>query len=268
PGRGIPAPTPTRWKTRVGGPGWLRYSGAQIWPIFSRLASRAPRPGSYATIHAVGTLGDEIAVRPQLLSRRAQSRSRPRDCGVDDRARRVSQAGGGTVSRSTRCVRARGEGTRRGRAHRASERAAAARPGLPYSEDLIIDAFNGGALLSRDACRQRLQQFMETGDAEEESEPLVEAQLFVHATKPQILARMLLNLKQTYVKMHSFPQARDVTELLLAVNPSGINELRDRGLLAYHLKDFSGALRDLQTYLQLSARPAIDEQEREEQEQI
>ena len=51
--------------------------------------------------------------------------------------------------------------------------------------------------------------------------------------------------------MQSFPQARDVTDLLIAVDPSAINELRDRGLLAYHLKDFSGALRDLQAYLKL-----------------
>ena len=90
----------------------------------------------------------------------------------------------------------------------------------------------------------------------------------MHATKPQILVRMLLNLKRVYVRMHSFPQARDVTELLLAVDPSAINELRDRGLLAYHLKDFSAALRDLQKYLQLSASTTLDEEEREEQAQI
>ena len=70
--------------------------------------------------------------------------------------------------------------------------------------------------------------------------PVFEASLLRHATKPQILARMLLNLKRVYVRMHSFPQARDVTELLLAVDPSALNELRDRGLLAYHLKDFPG----------------------------
>ena len=63
---------------------------------------------------------------------------------------------------------------------------------------------------------------------------------------------MLLNLKRVYVRMLSFPQARDITELLLAVDPSAINELRDRGLLAYHLKDFPAALRDLQAYLQLT----------------
>jgi regulator of sirC expression with transglutaminase-like and TPR domain len=136
-----------------------------------------------------------------------------------------------------------------------------ARPGLLDSEDLIIDAFHGGALLSKEACRERLRHLAQDDDdaGEEQSDPAVEARLFVHATKPQILARMLLNLKRTYVKMHSFPQARDVTELLLAVNPSAINELRDRGLLAYHLNDYAAALRDLQAYLRLSARESSAE---------
>ena len=90
----------------------------------------------------------------------------------------------------------------------------------------------------------------------------------MHATKPQILARMLLNLKRVYVQMHSFPQARDVTELLLAVDPSAINELRDRGLLAYHLKDFPAALRDLQPTCSSPPRRNPDEDEREEHAQI
>jgi len=136
-----------------------------------------------------------------------------------------------------------------------------ARLGLRSTDDLIIDAFHGGALLSEDACRQLLRRH--AGD-----EAVLESRLFVHATKPQILTRMLLNLKRVYVQMHSFPQARDVTELMLAVDSSAINELRDRGLLAYHLKDFSGALRDLQAYLQLSASTELDGCDREEHAQI
>lgn len=136
-----------------------------------------------------------------------------------------------------------------------------ARAGLQYAEDLIIDAHHGGALLSPDACLQMLRRH-----AGPDAPPATRA--FAHATKPQILARMLLNLKRVYVRMHSFPQARDVTELMLAVDPSAINELRDRGLLAYYLKDFSGALRDLQAYLQLSSGSTLDEDGREEQSQI
>jgi regulator of sirC expression with transglutaminase-like and TPR domain len=138
-----------------------------------------------------------------------------------------------------------------------------ARRGLQYSEDLIIDAFHGGALLSEEACRELLRRHSDDDD-----DTVFDRELLQHATKQQILARMLLNLKRIYVRMHSFPQARDVTELLLAVDPSAINELRDRGLLAYHLKDFSAALRDLQRYLQLAPTRSLDDQEREEHDQI
>jgi regulator of sirC expression with transglutaminase-like and TPR domain len=70
--------------------------------------------------------------------------------------------------------------------------------------------------------------------------------------------RTLVNLKRLYVRMHSFPQARLVSELLLAIDPSSISELRDRGLLSYHLEDFAGALRDLESYLRF-LRPADDD---------
>jgi regulator of sirC expression with transglutaminase-like and TPR domain len=136
-----------------------------------------------------------------------------------------------------------------------------ARRGLSYSEDLIIDAFHRGALLSEDACRALLRHHAG-------NEAVFEAHLQDRATKPQILSRMLLNLKHTYVRMLSYPQARDVTELLLAVNPSAIGELRARGLLAYHLKDFASALRDLQRYLQLAATTDVDEDDRDEHAQI
>jgi hypothetical protein len=68
---------------------------------------------------------------------------------------------------------------------------------------------------------------------------------------------MLVNLKRLYVRMRSFPQARFISTLLLGVDPSAISELRDRGLLAYHLQDFASALRDLEEYLRLAPK-AID----------
>jgi regulator of sirC expression with transglutaminase-like and TPR domain len=86
--------------------------------------------------------------------------------------------------------------------------------------------------------------------------------LLTPATRAQIIVRMLLNLKRIYVHMRSFPQARDVTELLLAMTPSALSELRDRGLLAYHLNDVTGALRDLQTYLKLSSMSETDKEAR------
>jgi len=143
-----------------------------------------------------------------------------------------------------------------------------ARRGLRYSEDLIIDAFHGGALLSRDVLRRRAGTAHDEDAAEEYDSTVFESRLLPHATKPQILARMLLNLKGIYVRMLSFPQARDIASLLVAVDPSATNELRDRGLLAYHLKDFSSALRDLQAYLRLTSSAKVDAEQREEHEQI
>jgi regulator of sirC expression with transglutaminase-like and TPR domain len=126
---------------------------------------------------------------------------------------------------------------------------------------LIIDPFHGGALLTEHDCRMLLQRHV--GD-----EVAYSKSLLATATRPQVISRMLLNLKRLYVHMRSFPQARDVTEMLLALTPSSLSELRDRGLLAYHLNDFTSALRDLQAYLKLSSMSELDDDTREEQEQI
>lgn len=119
----------------------------------------------------------------------------------------------------------------------------------PGESDLIIDAFHGGALLSEEACRTILRRRGEENEVHE-------ARAFQRATKPQILARMLLNLKRLYVKMHSFPQARDVQDLLMIVEPAAAGDLPDRGLLSYHLNDLPAALRDLEAWLRLSSLPA------------
>ena len=92
--------------------------------------------------------------------------------------------------------------------------------------------------------------------------------LLATATKPQMMTRMLLNLKRIYVRLHSFPQARNATELLLAVDPPALTELRDRGLLAYHMNDFSAALRDLQQYLHFAAGSEVDEEGRHDHAQL
>jgi regulator of sirC expression with transglutaminase-like and TPR domain len=119
----------------------------------------------------------------------------------------------------------------------------------PAGDDLILDPFHGGALLSEFDCRQILREHV--GD-----EAAFSPALLAPATRLAVIARMLVNLKRLYVRMRSFPQARFVSSLLLAVDPSAIAELRDRGLLAYHLQDFAAALRDLEEYLRLAPKGA------------
>jgi regulator of sirC expression with transglutaminase-like and TPR domain len=111
---------------------------------------------------------------------------------------------------------------------------------------MILDPFHRGARLSEHDCRRLLERHV--GE-----EAAFDPALLAPATKSQMLTRMLLNLKRIYVRLYSFPQARNVTELLLAVDPPALAELKDRGLLAYHMNDFSAALRDLQQYLHFSS---------------
>ena len=131
-----------------------------------------------------------------------------------------------------------------------------------HDSAVFVDPFHGGAVLSETDCRTLLRRHAGHTVA-------FEPRLLAPATKQQILARMLVNLKRIYVRMRSFPQGRAITELLLAINPSALHELRDRGLLAYHLSDHSAALRDLETYLKFASRGDDDSQEsREERAKI
>jgi len=128
-------------------------------------------------------------------------------------------------------------------------------------EGLIVDPFHAGAILGEAECRTLLHRHLGEEAAWAPS-------LLARATRRQIMVRMLLNLKRLYVRMRSFPQARQVTDILLALQPSSLAELRDRGLLAYHMNDVYHALKDLEEYLKMARLTEQDEEERKETEQV
>lgn len=128
---------------------------------------------------------------------------------------------------------------------------------------LILDPFNGGAEMDAAACQRLLGTHLgHLGDELPFDRALIDP-----CSPRQMLARMLNNLKRTYVDMRSFPQARAATDLLLAVDPMLHVERRDRGLLAYHLDDYASALRDLEDYLRLHGWSSA-KQEKGEHDQI
>ena len=114
---------------------------------------------------------------------------------------------------------------------------------------VIVDPFHGGAILSEVDCESLLHKY--SG-----SDAAFDQRLLARATKQEILVRMLVNLKRLYVGMRSFPQAHAITRLLLGIDPAATTELRDRGLLSYHLHDYAAALRDLEAYLRVVSRSA------------
>ena len=122
---------------------------------------------------------------------------------------------------------------------------------------LILDPFNGGRELGELDCRAL---FAEAAGDEEQYSP----ELLRPCSSRQMLARILNNLKRTYVEFRSFPQAYATTDMILAVDPTLLFELRDRGLLAYHLDDHPSALKDLEEYLRLHAWAEDSASEREE----
>jgi regulator of sirC expression with transglutaminase-like and TPR domain len=124
---------------------------------------------------------------------------------------------------------------------------------------LILDPFDRGRELGELDCRALLTELM--GDESEYSSDLLRP-----CTPRHMLARMLNNLKRTYVEMRSFPQAYAATDMILAVDPTLLSELRDRGLLAYHLDNFPAALRDLEDYLRLNSWS--DDSDRKERNEI
>jgi regulator of sirC expression with transglutaminase-like and TPR domain len=126
-------------------------------------------------------------------------------------------------------------------------------------DDLILDPFNGGAPMTETDCRLLLSSHM--GD-----DVRFETGLLRPCSAAHVVGRLLNNLKRIYLQQRAYAYARRVTDLLLAVDPTLLAELRDRGLLSYHLDDFPAALRDLEDYLRLNAW--ADGRDHEERQQL
>ena len=129
--------------------------------------------------------------------------------------------------------------------------------GEGHHDDLILDPFTGGVELSETDCRRILMNHM--GDDAVFGPGLLEP-----AAPRAIVERMLTNLKRLYVRQQAFADARRATDLLLALDPTALDERRDRGLLSFHLGDMHAALRDLERYLHdqrmfASERPPLDD---------
>lgn len=120
-------------------------------------------------------------------------------------------------------------------------------------EEFFIDPYNRGEILTHDDCKQRLLAMY--GDAFE-----FQDRFLGRATTRQILWRMLNNLKDIYVKGHAIDKCLSIVDMMLMVDSEDLIQFRDRGLLRMQLRQFDGAGRDLQHYLQHSP----DAEDREE----
>lgn len=112
-------------------------------------------------------------------------------------------------------------------------------------EEIVIDPFNGGAILSPADC-QRILDRIYAGKL------TFEPGFLITVGTRQILTRMLNNLKAIYFNSRDYAKALGVVERLLILDPQAVSEIRDRGLLSSQLKRYAGAVADLERYLRLA----------------
>jgi regulator of sirC expression with transglutaminase-like and TPR domain len=109
-------------------------------------------------------------------------------------------------------------------------------------QEIIIDAFNQGRILDKNDCQQLITNLYGTGIE-------LKSSFFRAVSKKEILIRMLNNLKSIYLSSGDHQRTIATIECLLLITPQSINDIRDRGLVSYHLGKYSRAISDLEFYL-------------------
>src|SRR5512146_3040397 len=106
----------------------------------------------------------------------------------------------------------------------------------PSGAEVFVDAFHGGEMLSADECVARYRA--RTGGRDLDRRHL-------GAVAPrQILARMLQNLKRTYLERRDDVRAWWVLDRILLLTPGQLEAMRDRGLVCARLGVPAAAERD------------------------
>jgi regulator of sirC expression with transglutaminase-like and TPR domain len=113
---------------------------------------------------------------------------------------------------------------------------------------LVLDPFAGGAPQSETELRERLKRVI---PAEASDVPVAELpmdQFLEPASKRQILARVLRNLKGIYRETDKPERMLEVLNRILVLTPDANAELRDRGYVYQRLECWRPALKDLSAY--------------------
>lgn len=122
----------------------------------------------------------------------------------------------------------------------------------PPEDELYVDPFNAGQILSREDCRRTVENLFQ-GRVE-----FSEDQLKPY-TKKAFLVRILTNLKHNYSRIEDYGKALTASDLISFIEPSSPGNVRDRAYVYYSLKQYRSAISDLERYLELA--PQADDGE-------
>ncbi|MCI0626781.1 MAG: transglutaminase-like domain-containing protein [Acidobacteria bacterium] len=113
--------------------------------------------------------------------------------------------------------------------------------GMAGREDIYVDAFGGGALLTRADCAARMREL--------HPEEVFRPEFLAPVSPRQILVRMLNNLLEIYLQTDRFAKALAALEMILCLEQEQAHWLRRRALVHSQLKNYSRAIADLEAYL-------------------
>ena len=109
-------------------------------------------------------------------------------------------------------------------------------------ENLFIDPFHKGVLLSKEECTQRMSQVTQANIP-------WDAKFLTPLSNRAYLARLLRNLKGIYWQTRDYSKALNIIHSLVSLYPESSQERRDRGMVHLQLGQQQQALSDLEFYL-------------------
>jgi regulator of sirC expression with transglutaminase-like and TPR domain len=109
-------------------------------------------------------------------------------------------------------------------------------------EQVLLDPFNRGAVLTVEACGQVVRQAL--GRAVR-----LRPEHFAPVDNRQFLTRMLANLKAVYWRQEAWPKVVRVIDRMLALNPAAAGERRDRGAAWSNMGRLERGVADWERYL-------------------
>jgi regulator of sirC expression with transglutaminase-like and TPR domain len=115
----------------------------------------------------------------------------------------------------------------------------------PEGRQVLIDAFNGGHILSAKDCKERLNEIYA-------GQLTFQPQFLMSVSRRQMLTRILNNLKTVYLTARNFRKALPIVDMVLAIYPRSPEDVKQRALLRYSLGQMRGAVEDLEDYLKMS----------------
>ncbi len=116
---------------------------------------------------------------------------------------------------------------------------------VKYREEMILDPFNDGKLLTMDDLDNILLQNY--------GEEVKFSPDYLNEIEPEkILIRITRNLKNSYVQSYAYDMAMRCINMTLSLEPISSEEIRDKGILEERLLNHDEALTNLNQYLEIN----------------